>query len=88
MKIAEPFKRPDAAATDLWPAFDAIAKLPLLIVRGALSTILSDATANEMASRAANGELLVVADVGHVPALTEHGCPAAIDRLLMRATTE
>jgi pimeloyl-ACP methyl ester carboxylesterase len=88
MKIAEPFKRTDTAAIDLWPAFDTVAKLPLLIVRGALSTILSDATAAEMASRAADGELLIVPDVGHVPTLTEDGCPAAIDRLLARATVE
>jgi pimeloyl-ACP methyl ester carboxylesterase len=84
MKIAEPFKRTDAAEIDLWPTFDAIAKLPLLIVRGALSTILSDATARAMVQRAADAELLVVADTGHVPTLTEDGCPAAIDRLLAR----
>jgi pimeloyl-ACP methyl ester carboxylesterase len=86
MKIAEPFKRTDAAEIDLWPTFDAIASLPLLIVRGALSTILSDATARAMAARAANAELLVVPATGHVPTLAEDGCPAAIDRLLARVT--
>jgi pimeloyl-ACP methyl ester carboxylesterase len=85
MKIAEPFKRTDTAEIDLWPAFDAIASLPLLIVRGARSTILSDATARAMAQRASNAELLVVPDTGHVPTLAEDGCPAAIDRLLARA---
>jgi pimeloyl-ACP methyl ester carboxylesterase len=84
MKIAEPFKRTDAAEIDLWPSFDAIAHVPLLIVRGALSTILSDATAQAMAARAADVEMLVVPDTGHVPTLTEDGCPAAIDRLLAR----
>jgi pimeloyl-ACP methyl ester carboxylesterase len=88
MKIAEPFKRTDAAEIDLWPTFDAIAKLPMLIVRGELSTILSDATATAMAQRAANAELVVVADTGHVPTLTEDGCPAAIDRLLARVMAE
>jgi pimeloyl-ACP methyl ester carboxylesterase len=84
MKIAEPFKRTDAAEIDLWPAFEAIASLPLLIVRGALSTILSDATARAMAARATDAELLVVPATGHVPTLTEDGCQAAIDRLLAR----
>lgn len=84
MKIAEPFQRTDTGEIDLWPAFDAIAGLPLLIVRGVLSTILSDATAQAMARRAANGELLLVPETGHVPTLTEDGCPAAIDRLLAR----
>jgi pimeloyl-ACP methyl ester carboxylesterase len=88
MKIAEPFNRTDAAEIDLWPTFDAIAKLPMLIVRGGLSTILSEATASAMAQRAADTELLVVADTGHVPTLTEGGCPAAIDRLLARVTAE
>jgi pimeloyl-ACP methyl ester carboxylesterase len=87
MKIAEPFKRTDAAEIDLWPAFDAIAKLPLLIVRGGLSAILSDATARAMAARASGAELLVVPETGHVPTLTEDGCPAAIDRLLARVST-
>ncbi len=88
MKIAEPFKRADTAEIDLWPAFDAIAQLPLLIVRGALSTILSEATATAMARRATDAELLVVAETGHVPTLTEDGCPAAIDRLLARILAE
>jgi pimeloyl-ACP methyl ester carboxylesterase len=88
MKIAEPFKRTDAVEIDLWPSFDAIATLPMLIVRGALSTILAEATATAMAGRAADAELLVVADTGHVPTLTEDGCPAAIDRLLARVTAE
>ncbi len=84
MKIAEPFNRTDAAEIDLWPTFDAIAKLPMLIVRGALSTILSDTTAREMVRRATDADLLIVPDTGHVPTLTEEGCPAAIDRLLAR----
>jgi pimeloyl-ACP methyl ester carboxylesterase len=88
MKIAEPFKRSDAAAIDLWPSFDAIAPVPMLIVRGALSAILSDATAQEMARRAADAELLVVPETGHVPTLTEDGCPAAIDRLLARVAAQ
>jgi pimeloyl-ACP methyl ester carboxylesterase len=87
MKIAEPFQRSDAGEIDLWPAFDSIAKLPLLILRGALSTILSDATAQAMAQRAADAELLVVPETGHVPTLTEDGCAAAIDRLLARVAT-
>jgi pimeloyl-ACP methyl ester carboxylesterase len=88
MKIAEPFKQADSAAIDLWPAFDALATAPLLIVRGALSTILSGDTAAAMAARAPDCELLTLADTGHAPTLMEDGCPAAIDRLLAQVGSQ
>jgi pimeloyl-ACP methyl ester carboxylesterase len=88
MKIAEPFRGADPVAIDLWPAFDTLASVPLLIVRGALSNLFSDATATAMVARAADAELLTIADTGHAPTLMEEGCPAAIDRLLGRIAAE
>ena len=84
MKIAEPFRQVDPVAIDLWPAFDMLATVPLLIVRGGLSNLFSVATADAMVARAADAELLTIADTGHAPTLTEDGCPPAIDRLLGR----
>ncbi|AKM06686.1 alpha/beta fold hydrolase [Pelagerythrobacter marensis] len=86
MAIAEPFQGGEgAAAPDLWPAFDALASAPLLIVRGALSDLLSDATAQAMVARHGDAELVTVPDVGHAPLLDEPEALAAIDRLVARA---
>jgi len=85
MKIAEPFADFDPAAQpDLWPAFDKFAGKPLLIVRGAVSDLLSQATMAEMARRVPGAETLTVADTGHAPDLDEPEAMAAIDRLLAR----
>lgn len=86
MKIAEPFREVDPVAIDLWPVFDMLASLPLLIVRGGLSGLFSAATATAMMARAADAELLTIPDSGHAPTLSEEGCPEAIDRLLRRVS--
>lgn len=86
MKIAEPFLAADenAVPPDLWPAFDALAGKPLVLVRGALSTLLSAATFDEMQARAPQAEAVTVADTGHAPTLDEPEVRAAIDALLAR----
>lgn len=86
MSIAEPFQQGDGASPpDLWPAFEALRGAPLLIVRGALSDLLSDATAREMVSRHPGAELVTVPEVGHAPLLDEAEAMAAIDRLMAKA---
>ncbi|WP_338646092.1 alpha/beta hydrolase [Novosphingobium olei] len=83
MKIAEPLDAaPEGAAPDLWPAFDALAGRPLLLLRGAHSDILSAEAAQEMAARNPQLELVTVARVGHAPTLDEPVAVAAIERLL------
>lgn len=85
MKIAEPFRVPGGeAAPDMWPAFELLAGLPLLVVRGALSDVISAATAEQMAGRVSGCELVTITGVGHAPTLTEPEAIAAIDRLLLR----
>lgn len=87
MKIAEPFARQggEAPAVDLWPAFGALATVPVLGLRGELSDILSAETHAAMAQRLPLGEFLTIARVGHAPTLDEPEAIAAIDRLLARA---
>lgn len=56
---------------DLWPLFDALAGLPLALIRGANSDLLTAETAQEMARRRPD---MIHADVpgrGHVPFLDE-----------------
>ncbi len=86
MRIAEPFRETseDAPAPDLWPAFEALAGRPVAVVRGALSDLLSVATAQEMARRVPDLDLATVADIGHAPLLDEPEAVVAIDRLLQR----
>ncbi|RXZ66012.1 alpha/beta fold hydrolase [Pelagerythrobacter rhizovicinus] len=86
MSIAEPFQAGDGAAPpDLWPAYDALQGAPLLIVRGALSDLLSEETARNMVTRHPDAELVTVADTGHAPLLDEPAVLAAIDRLMAKA---
>jgi pimeloyl-ACP methyl ester carboxylesterase len=82
-RIAEPFKLPPPdPPIDLWPAFDALAGGPVLLVRGGLSDVLSAATAAEMARRVPGLELLTLPRIGHAPTLDEPEAVDAIDRLL------
>jgi pimeloyl-ACP methyl ester carboxylesterase len=83
MAIAEPLKAP-SPPVDLRPAFEALKGIPALLVRGALSDILSEATAAEMAARNPDLELVTVPRVGHAPTLEEPEAAAGIDRLLAR----
>ncbi len=84
-KIAEPFRLPGGeAGIDLWPAFDALADVPTLIVRGGLSDLLAPATVTEMTGRLRRATAVTVADVGHAPVLDESEAAAAIDALLAK----
>lgn len=69
-------------APDLWPLFDALAKAPLLTIRGALSDLLSPAIAEHMRLAAPGMDYIEVEGVGHAPMLDEPQALAAIDRLL------
>ena len=85
MKIAEPFRLPGGeAGVDLWPALEGLKEVPSLLVRGAISDLLSEATADEMARRLPLMERVTVPGVGHAPTLLEPECAQAIDRLLAR----
>ena len=84
MKIADPFNEADenAVPPDLWPGFEALAGKPLVLVRGALSTILSEETLAEMQRRAPGADIVVVPNAGHAPTLDEPEVRSAIDALL------
>ena len=80
--IAEPLKDTSKAAPDLWPLWGAIAKVPILAIRGAHSDILSAATLARMQREKPDLRTLEVADRGHVPLLDEPESLAAIDGFL------
>ncbi len=86
LKIAEPFRvAGNETGGDLWPFFAAMADVPLLVVRGQLSDVLSEATVSRMLAEARRAEAVVVPDTGHAPTLNEPAASAAIDRLLAKA---
>lgn len=58
-------------APNLWPLFDAFSGLPLALIRGANSDLLSRATADEMSRRRPDMLRTDVPDRGHVPFLDE-----------------
>lgn len=85
LALAEPFKQPgNAAPPDLWSDFDALKTVPMVLVRGELSDLLSEATAQEMMKRAEQMTLVTAARIGHAPMLNEPECLDAISQLLER----
>ena len=83
--IREPLKSSAAAAPDLWPLWRSLARVPMLVIRGAHSDILSVKTLARMQLEHPGLEVLTVANRGHAPLLDEPGCVAAIERFLARA---
>ncbi len=68
----------DAPQPDLWPLFDACGGLPLALVRGANSDLLSVETADEMARRRPDMIRAEVPGRAHIPYLDEPEARAAI----------
>ncbi len=67
---------------DLWPLFDATAGLPLALIRGANSDLLSAATVAEMQRRRPDMILAEVPDRAHIPFLDEPEAQRAIKAFL------
>ena len=83
LKIAEPFRVPfNDNGPDLWRAYSALGNVPVLVVRGGRSDILSEATAARMAADLPRVALLTLPGIGHAPTLDEPETVLAIERLL------
>ncbi len=76
---AAPAVQPQAS---LWPLFDAAAGLPLCLIRGETSDLLSRATTAEMCRRRPDMTRAEVPGRGHVPFLDEPEALAALARWL------
>jgi len=62
---------PERPLPPLWKEFDALARLPVMVVRGTNSDILSAATVEAMCARRRSLDVVEVADEGHAPRLTD-----------------
>ncbi|WP_103333071.1 alpha/beta fold hydrolase [Pseudotabrizicola formosa] len=67
---------------DLWPLFDTCAGLPLALIRGANSDLLSRATADKMRQRRPDMIFAEVPDRAHIPFLDEPEAVAVIHDFL------
>jgi pimeloyl-ACP methyl ester carboxylesterase len=81
-RVSELLRDTKVAAPDLWPLWGALAKVPILAIRGAQSDILSAATLGRMQREKPDLRTLTVANRGHAPLLDEPECVAAIDEFL------
>jgi pimeloyl-ACP methyl ester carboxylesterase len=70
-KLRDTFNAADNNAPSLWPFFDALDGLPIALIRGTNSDLLSLETADEMSKRRPDMIRAEVPDRGHVPFLDE-----------------
>jgi len=69
-KIGDAFRVNPIADVDMWPIWDRIA-VPVLVLRGAQSDLLTAEVAAEMTRRGPKAELVEFPDCGHAPALMD-----------------
>lgn len=83
-KIASGFKQPPTGPLQMWPLWAQITAVPMLVIRGGVSDLLSAATVERMRREKPDLEHLTVANRGHTPLLDEPECLDAIDGFLRR----
>jgi pimeloyl-ACP methyl ester carboxylesterase len=83
-RISDAFSNPPSAPVNMWPLYAQIKSVPLLVIRGALSDLLSAATVDRMVRENPDLQSVTVPNRGHTPLLDEPECIAAIDGFLAR----
>lgn len=81
IRIAEAL-RAEEPPPDLWPAFGALAHVPVMLVRGEESRLLSAETAQRMRRERPDMAFVNVPSTGHCPTLEEPVVLPALDRFL------
>lgn len=84
-KIARSFSLLDGPIPALWPQFIALKRAPVLVLRGANSDLLSEATVAEMKTRHPDCTSLTVPNEGHAPLLWDAQTQTAIADFFARA---
>lgn len=91
-RLAEPYhaltqEASQQGAAVLWHLYDQL-RQPVLLLRGAESDLLSAATAQEMAQRGPQAEVLTFAGVGHAPTLVHEAQWAPVCDFLLAPATD
>ena len=84
VKIADTLKDIglETGVPDLWQQFDALAQVPVMVIRGARSDLLSAETVEAMKARHHDLRVVEVADQGHAPMLQDEPTLAAIEQFV------
>jgi predicted O-methyltransferase YrrM/pimeloyl-ACP methyl ester carboxylesterase len=81
-QIAAGLRAPQTAPLQMWPLYAQIRGVPMLVIRGALSDLLSAATVERMLREKPDLRHVTVPNRGHTPRLDEPESLAAIDAFL------
>jgi pimeloyl-ACP methyl ester carboxylesterase len=85
LRIAEAFRMANPVdGFDMWGALNALKDVPMAVVRGETSDILSEATLARMRQEHPDLEAVTIPRIGHAPTLDEPEALAAISRLLAK----
>lgn len=82
--IAVPFRGSATGTVDMWPLFDALARKPVLAVRGEHSALFTAEALERLGEHSERVKTVTVPGVGHPPELTEPEAVEAIDEFLAR----
>jgi pimeloyl-ACP methyl ester carboxylesterase len=81
-RLREALREPGSALGDPWALFTALQDIPLLVLHGVLSDILTDDIIARMRAVKPDLQLVQVPNRGHAPLLNEVECLAGIDVFL------
>ncbi len=77
-KLAKCLSVLDGPMPALWPQFEATKRIPVLVLRGAYSDLLSEQTVEEMRRRHPHVSSITVPDEGHAPLLRDEPTISAV----------
>jgi len=80
--LLKPIRKAKAPPPPLWPLYGGLRRIPVLVIRGEHSTLLTEDTLAAMQADRPDLESVTVPGVGHPPTLVEREAVAAIDRFL------
>ncbi|MDI3306520.1 MAG: alpha/beta hydrolase [Acetobacteraceae bacterium] len=81
-RLARSMRSAPAGPTELWQFFGALEHVPLLLVWGQASAVLSAVTVERMQELRPDMKLVALPGIGHAPTLVEPPVIAALDRFL------